>query len=133
VQPYSPNVEEEAVTPRPYLMPLFTRVLRRGSLRTTSFVGRAEKRVPTCSFVEPGGLLRDNEVSQPALRIRRSRGRRRRGFDEFEDETREPAPGGSGGGWIVAATFIKYGAIIIVVLIVAYVVLRIPGVLQSSF
>ena len=89
--------------------------------------------MPTCSFVEPGGLLRDNEVSQPALRIRRSMGRRRRGFDEFEDETREPAPGGSGGGWIVAATFIKYGAIIIVVLIVAYVVLRILGVLQSSF
>jgi hypothetical protein len=60
-------------------------------------------------------------------------GRRRRGFDEFEDETREPAPSGSGGGgWIVAATFIKYAAIIIVVLIVAYVVLRILGVLQTS-
>jgi hypothetical protein len=60
-------------------------------------------------------------------------GRRRRGFDEFEDETREPAPSGSsGGGWIVAATFIKYAAIVIVVLIVAYVVLRILGVLQTS-
>ena len=59
-------------------------------------------------------------------------GRRRRGFDEFEDATREPAPGGSSGGWIVAATFIKYAAIIIVVLILAYVVLRILGVLQTS-
>ena len=58
--------------------------------------------------------------------------RRRRGFDEFEDETREPAPNGSGGGWIVAATFIKYAAIVLVVLIVAYVVLRILGVLQTS-
>jgi predicted metalloprotease len=59
-------------------------------------------------------------------------GRRRRDFDEFEDETREPAPSGSSGGWIVAATFIKYAAIVIVVLIVAYVVLRILGVLQTS-
>jgi hypothetical protein len=59
-------------------------------------------------------------------------GRRRRGFDEFEGKTREPAPSGSSGGWIVAATFIKYAAIIIVVLIVAYVVLRILGVLQTS-
>jgi hypothetical protein len=60
-------------------------------------------------------------------------GRRRRGFDEFEDETREPLPERSGGGWIVAATFIKYAAIVIVVLIVAYVVLRILGVLQGTF
>ncbi len=55
-------------------------------------------------------------------------GRRRRGFDEFEDETTEPAPSGSSGGWIVAATFIKYAAVIIV----AYVVLRILGVLQTN-
>jgi hypothetical protein len=55
-------------------------------------------------------------------------GRRRRDFDEFEDETREP----SGGGWIVAATFIKYAALVIIVLIVAYVVLRIVGVLQGA-
>ncbi len=59
-------------------------------------------------------------------------GRRRRGFDEFEDETTEPAPSGSSGGWIVAATFIKYAAVIIVALIVAYVVLRILGVLQTN-
>jgi hypothetical protein len=60
-------------------------------------------------------------------------GRRRRGIDEFEEETREPVPRSSGGGATVAATFIKYAAIVIVVLIVAYVALRILGVLQSSF
>ena len=64
--------------------------------------------------------------------MRRSKSRSRRGFDEFEDETREPAPSGSGGGWIVAATFIKYAAIVIVVLIIAYIVLRVLGVLQTS-
>jgi predicted metalloprotease len=58
-------------------------------------------------------------------------GRRRRNLDELEDETREPSSG-RGGGWIVAATFIKYAAIVIIVLIVAYVVLRVVGVLQSS-
>ena len=82
--------------------------------------------------VEFGGLLSDNEGTQPGLRIRRRMGRRRRGFDEFDEETREPVPSGSGGGWIVAATFIKYAAIVIVVLIIAYVVLRVLGVLQSS-
>jgi hypothetical protein len=59
--------------------------------------------------------------------------RRRRGFEEFEDETREPAPDSTGGGGFVAATFIKYAAIVIIVLIIAYVVLRILGVLQSTF
>jgi hypothetical protein len=59
-------------------------------------------------------------------------GRRIRGIDEFEEETREPAPRSSGSGSLVAATFIKYAAIVIVVLIVAYVVLRILGVLQSN-
>jgi hypothetical protein len=54
-------------------------------------------------------------------------GRRGRDFDEFDDESRD-----SGGGWIVAATFIKYAALVIIVLIVAYVVLRIVGVLQGS-
>jgi hypothetical protein len=53
-------------------------------------------------------------------------GRRRRDFEEFEDETREPPPGRPGGGWIVAATFIKYAAIVI-----AYVVLRVLGVLRG--
>ena len=57
---------------------------------------------------------------------------RRRDFDEFE-ETKEPVPLSSGGGSLVAATFIKYAAIVIVVLIVAYVVLRILGVLQRTF
>jgi hypothetical protein len=61
-------------------------------------------------------------------------GRRRREFDEFEEGTREPAPPEPrGGGSLVAATFIKYVAIIVVVLIVAYVVLRVLGVLQSNF
>ncbi len=59
-------------------------------------------------------------------------GRRRRDLDEFEDGTREPA-GGSDGGWIVAATFIKYAAIVVIVLIIAYVVLRVLGVLQANF
>ena len=59
-------------------------------------------------------------------------GRRRSEIDEFEEETREPVPRSSGGGSLVAATFIKYAAIVIVVLIVAYVALRILGVLQSS-
>ena len=58
-------------------------------------------------------------------------GRRRRGFDEFEDETREPS-NGSGGGWIVAATFIKYAALVIIVLIIAYVVLRALGILGAA-
>ena len=53
-------------------------------------------------------------------------------FDEFE-ETKEPVPRSSGGGSLVAATFIKYVAIVIVALIIAYVVLRILGVVQSSF
>ena len=56
---------------------------------------------------------------------------RRRDFDEFE-ETKEPVPHSSGGS-LVAATFIKYTAIVIVVLIIAYVVLRILGLVQSSF
>jgi hypothetical protein len=58
-------------------------------------------------------------------------GRRRRDLNEFEDRTTEP-PSDRSGGWIVAATFIKYAAIVIIVLIIAYVVLRVVGVLQSS-
>ena len=57
---------------------------------------------------------------------------RRRDFDEFE-ETKEPVPRSSGGGSLVAATFIKYVAIVIVVLIIAYVVLRILGLVQKQF
>ena len=58
-------------------------------------------------------------------------GRRRRVFDEFEDETRETYDG-SGGGWIVAATFIKYADLVIIVLIIAYVVLRALGILGAA-
>ncbi len=58
-------------------------------------------------------------------------GRRRRDFDEFEGETREPDT--TGGGWIVAATFIKYTALVIIVLIIAYVVLRALGILGAAF
>jgi hypothetical protein len=57
--------------------------------------------------------------------------RSRRDFEEFDYEAREPSTG-SGGGWVVAATFIKYAAIVIIVLIVAYVVLRIVGVLHGT-
>jgi hypothetical protein len=57
----------------------------------------------------------------------------RRGFDEFEEETREPPVSNTGGGWIVAATFIKYAALVIVVLSIAYVMLRALGVLQTTF
>ena len=57
--------------------------------------------------------------------------RRRRGFDEVNYEAREPSTGSSG-GWVVAATFIKYAALVTIVLIVAYVVLRIVGVLQGT-
>jgi len=40
---------------------------------------------------------------------------------------------GGGDGAFTAAVFIKYAAIVIVVLIIAYVVLRIVGALQASF
>ena len=48
------------------------------------------------------------------------------------EETREHRSS-TGGGWIVAATFIKYAALVSVVLIVAYVVLRALGMLQATF
>ena len=79
-----------------------------------------------CSAVEPGGALSD-KIRRGNRTEGESMGRRRRGLDEFDDETRE-----SGGGWIVAATFIKYAALVIIVLVVAYVVLRIVGVLQGA-
>jgi hypothetical protein len=40
---------------------------------------------------------------------------------------------GSSDGAFTAAVFIKYAAIVIVVLIIAYVVLRIVGVIQGAF
>jgi hypothetical protein len=39
---------------------------------------------------------------------------------------------GSGDGAFTAAVFIKYAAIVIVVLVVAYVVLRIVGAIQGA-
>jgi hypothetical protein len=83
-------------------------------------------------MMELVSLLKDNGRGDSAKVLRGSMGRRRRDFDEFEDETREPPPGRSGGGWVVAATFIKYAAIVIIVLIIAYVVLRILGVLRGA-
>jgi hypothetical protein len=61
---------------------------------------------------------------------------RRRDYDEgYEDARRDlmdREPGSrSGGGAFTAAVFIKYAAIVIVVLIIAYVVLRIVGVIQG--
>lgn len=50
--------------------------------------------------------------------------------DMMERETRSRR--GSGDGAFTAAMFIKYAAIIIVVLIVAYVILRILRVIQGS-
>jgi hypothetical protein len=61
---------------------------------------------------------------------------RRRDYDEgYEDARRDLVdrePGSrSGGGAFTAAVFIKYAAIVIVVLIIAYVVLRIVGAIQG--
>ena len=61
---------------------------------------------------------------------------RRRDYDEgYEDARRDlmdREPGSrSGGGAFTAAVFIKYAAIVIVVLIIAYVVLRIVGAIQG--
>ena len=41
-------------------------------------------------------------------------------------------PGSRSGGAFTAAVFIKYAAIVIVVLIIAYVVLRIVGAIQGA-
>jgi hypothetical protein len=63
---------------------------------------------------------------------------RRRDYDEgYEDARREMmeretgSRGGSDGA-LTAAVFIKYAAIVIVVLVVAYVVLRIVGAIQGA-
>ena len=45
---------------------------------------------------------------------------------------REAGPRRSGDGAFTAAVFIKYAAIVIVVIIVAYVIPRILGVIQSG-
>jgi hypothetical protein len=63
---------------------------------------------------------------------------RRREYDEgYEDARRDmmDRETGSrrGSGAFTAAVFIKYAAIVIVVLIIAYVVLRIVGAIQGAF
>ena len=64
---------------------------------------------------------------------------RRRDYDEgYEDARkdmmdRETGSRRGGDGAFTAAVFIKYAAIVIVVLIIAYVVLRIVGVIQGAF
>jgi hypothetical protein len=64
---------------------------------------------------------------------------RRRDYDEgYEDARkemmeRETGSRRGGDGAFTAAVFIKYAAIVIVVLIIAYVVLRIVGVIQGVF
>ena len=62
---------------------------------------------------------------------------RRRDYDEgYEDARRDmmDREGGSRrGGAFTAAVFIKYAAIVIVVLVIAYVVLRIVGAIQGAF
>lgn len=50
---------------------------------------------------------------------------------DYEDETRRELD--TGGGAFTAAVFIKYLALIIIVLIIAYVVLRVLGVIQGIF
>ena len=63
---------------------------------------------------------------------------RRRDCDEgYEDARRdmmerETGSRRGGDGTFTAAVFIKYAAIIIVVLVIAYVVLRIVGVIQGA-
>jgi hypothetical protein len=86
----------------------------------------------TARTMELGTPVSDKGRGDSAKESRGSMGRRRRDFDEFEDETRKPPSGRLRGGWIVAATFIKYAAIVIIVLIIAYVVLRILGVLRGA-
>ena len=65
---------------------------------------------------------------------------RKRDYDEgYEDARRDMmeretgSRRGGGDGAFTAAVFIKYAAIVIVVLIIAYVVLRIVGVIQGAF
>jgi hypothetical protein len=63
---------------------------------------------------------------------------RRRDYDEgYEDARREmtdreTSSRRGGDGAFTAAVFIKYAAIVIVVLVIAYVVLRIVGAIQGA-
>jgi hypothetical protein len=63
---------------------------------------------------------------------------RRRDYDEgYEDARRDMVERETGsrrgGDVLTAAVFIEYAAIVIVVLFIAYVVLRIVGVIQGAF
>jgi hypothetical protein len=64
---------------------------------------------------------------------------RRRDYDEgYEDARREmmereTGPRRGSEGACSAAVFIKYAAIVIVVLVIAYVVLRIVGAIRGAF
>jgi hypothetical protein len=64
---------------------------------------------------------------------------RRRDYDEgYEDARRDMVEGETGSrrggdGAFTAAVFIKYAAIVIVVIIIAYVVLRILRAIQAGF
>ena len=64
---------------------------------------------------------------------------RRRDYDEgYEDARRdmverETGSRRGGDGAFTAAVFIKYAAIVIVVIIIAYVVLRIVGTIRGAF
>jgi hypothetical protein len=64
---------------------------------------------------------------------------RRRDYDEgYEDARRdmmdrETSSRRGSDGAFTAAVFIKYAAFVIVVLVIAYVVLRIVGVIQGTF
>ena len=63
---------------------------------------------------------------------------RRRDYDEGYEDTRremmdrETGSRRGGDGAFTAAVFIKYAAIVIVVLVIAYVVLRIVGAIQGA-
>ena len=64
---------------------------------------------------------------------------RRRVYDEGYEDARRDMMDQETGSWrgsdgaLTAAVFIKYAAIVIVVLVIAYVVLRIVGVIQGAF
>jgi hypothetical protein len=71
----------------------------------------------------PGG-----EIHGQKKRLRRGLRGRPQGHGERETGSRR----GSGDGAFTAAVFIKYAAIVIVVLVIAYVVLRIVGAIQGA-
>jgi hypothetical protein len=79
-----------------------------------------------------------NRVLQKRLQEERYMGRRRYYDEGYEDARRdmmdrETGSRRGGDGAFTAAVFIKYAAIVIVVLVIAYVVLRIVGAIQGAF